>query len=104
MSQFEKLFEPGTIGKLRIRNRIISAPMERNYADAYGCVTQKYIDNLVAKAAGGVGLIIIEATYVDPLGKGRVLELGLYDDRQIPDPDPRLSRLAQEAIGRMARR
>ncbi|MGB9081515.1 MAG: NAD(P)-binding protein, partial [Desulfuromonadaceae bacterium] len=84
MSQFEKLFEPGTIGKMRIRNRIISAPMERNYADAYGSVTQKYIDNLVAKAAGGVGLILIEATYVDPLGKGRVLELGLYDDRQIP--------------------
>ncbi len=84
MSQYEKLFEPGTIGKMRIRNRIISAPMERNYADAYGNVTQKYIDNLVAKAAGGVGLIIIEATYVDPLGKGRVLELGLYDDRQIP--------------------
>lgn len=84
MSQYEKLFEPGMIGALRIRNRIISAPMERNYGDAYGNVTQKYIDNLVAKAAGGVGLIIIEATYVDPLGKGRVLELGLYDDRQIP--------------------
>lgn len=84
MSQFEKLFEPGTIGKMRIRNRIISAPMERNYGNADGSVTQKYIDNLVAKAAGGVGLIIVEATYVDPLGKGRVLELGLYDDRLIP--------------------
>jgi len=84
MSQFEKLFEPGTIGKMRIRNRIISAPMERNYANADGSVTQKYIDHLVAKAAGGVGLIIVEATYVDPLGKGRVLELGIYDDALIP--------------------
>lgn len=84
MSQFEKLFEPGAIGKMRTRNRIISAPMERNYANADGSVTQKYIDNLVAKAAGGVGLIIVEATYVDPLGKGRVLELGIYDDSQIP--------------------
>jgi 2,4-dienoyl-CoA reductase-like NADH-dependent reductase (Old Yellow Enzyme family)/thioredoxin reductase len=84
MSQFEKLFEPGTIGKMRVRNRIISAPMERNYANADGSVTQRYIDNLVAKAAGGVGLILVEATYVDPLGKGRVLELGIYDDRLIP--------------------
>lgn len=84
MSQFEKLFEPGTIGKLRIRNRIISAPMERNYANIDGSVTQRYIDYLATKAEGGVGLIIVEATYVDPLGKGRVLELGIYDDRQIP--------------------
>lgn len=84
MSQFEKLFEPGTIGKIKIKNRIISAPMERNYATADGSVTQKYIDYLVSKADGGVGLIIVEATYVDPLGKGRVHELGIYDDRQIP--------------------
>lgn len=84
MSQFEKLFEPGTIGKMRVRNRIISAPMERNYGNADGSVTQKYIDHLVAKAAGGVGLIIVEATYVAPRGKGRVLELGIYDDALIP--------------------
>jgi 2,4-dienoyl-CoA reductase-like NADH-dependent reductase (Old Yellow Enzyme family)/thioredoxin reductase len=84
MSQFEKLFEPGVIGGMRVRNRIISAPMERNYANPDGSVTQRYIDHLATKAAGGVGLIIVEATYVDPLGKGRVLELGIYDDRQIP--------------------
>lgn len=84
MSLFKKLFEPGNIGKMRIRNRIINAPMERNYANQDGSVTQRYIDHLVAKARGGVGLIIVEATYVDPLGKGRVFELGAYDDRLIP--------------------
>lgn len=84
MSQYKKLFEPGAIGKMRIRNRIINAPMERNYANQDGSVTQRYIDHLVAKAKGGVGLIIVEATYVDPLGKGRVFELGVYDDRLIP--------------------
>lgn len=83
MSQYEKLFEPGFIGKLRIRNRIISAPMERNYANADGSVTQQYIDHLESKAAGGVGLILIEATYVDPLGKGRVFQVGMYDDSLI---------------------
>jgi 2,4-dienoyl-CoA reductase-like NADH-dependent reductase (Old Yellow Enzyme family)/thioredoxin reductase len=84
MSQFNKLFEPGMIGNVRVRNRIISAPMERNYATRYGAVTQMYIDHLVAKAKGGVGLIIVEATYVDPRGKGRVYQLGVYDDRLIP--------------------
>lgn len=84
MSQFEKLFEPGTIGTMKVKNRIISAAMERNYGNFDGTVAQKYIDYLVAKARGGVGLIIVEATYIDPLGKGRMLELGLYDDSQIP--------------------
>ena len=69
MSQFKKLFEPGMIGKVRVKNRIISAPMERNYANIDGSVTQRYIDHLVAKAKGGVGLIIVEATYIDPRGK-----------------------------------
>ena len=84
MSQFKKLFEPGMIGNVRIRNRIISSPMERNYANRDGSVTQRYIDNLVAKAKGGVGLILTESTYVDPRGKGRVYQLGCYDDKLIP--------------------
>lgn len=84
MGQFEKLFEPWPIGNLRIRNRIISAPMERNYANKDGSVSQRYIDNLSAKAKGGAGLIFVESTFVDPRGKGREYQLGCHDDRLIP--------------------
>lgn len=84
MSQFKKLFEPWMIGKMRLKNRIISSPMERNYCNKDGSVTQQYVDYLSAKAKGGVGLIILESTYVDPRGKGRVLQLGCYDDKLIP--------------------
>jgi 2,4-dienoyl-CoA reductase-like NADH-dependent reductase (Old Yellow Enzyme family)/thioredoxin reductase len=84
MGQFKKLFEPWMIGNVRIRNRIISAPMERNYCNIDGSVTQQYIDNLTAKAKGGVGLIMVESTYVDPRGKGRLYQLGCYDDKLIP--------------------
>lgn len=84
MGQYNKLFEPWMIGNVRIRNRIISAPMERNYCNMDGSVTQQYIDNLVAKAKGGVGLIMVESTYVDPRGKGRLYQLGCYDDKLIP--------------------
>jgi 2,4-dienoyl-CoA reductase-like NADH-dependent reductase (Old Yellow Enzyme family) len=31
-------------------------------------MTQRYVDYLVARARGGVGLLRVEATYVDPVG------------------------------------
>jgi 2,4-dienoyl-CoA reductase-like NADH-dependent reductase (Old Yellow Enzyme family)/thioredoxin reductase len=78
------LFSPGRIGSLEIRNRIIGSPMERNYCTSLGRVTQRYIDYLEARARGGAGLLYTEATYVDPRGKGRDLQMGLYDDDLIP--------------------
>ena len=69
---------------MEVRNRIIGSPMERNYCTLEGRVTQVYIDYLVARARGGVGLMYTEATYVDPRGKGRGLQMGLYDDDLIP--------------------
>jgi 2,4-dienoyl-CoA reductase-like NADH-dependent reductase (Old Yellow Enzyme family)/thioredoxin reductase len=69
---------------MEVRNRIIASPMERNYCTLDGRVTQVYIDYLAARARGGVGLMYTEATYVDPRGKGRGLQMGLYDDDLIP--------------------
>jgi len=69
---------------MEVRNRIIASPMERNYCTLEGRVTQVYIDYLEARARGGVGLMYTEATYVDPRGKGRGLQMGLYDDDLIP--------------------
>ena len=82
--KFPHLFRPGQIGSLEIRNRIIGSPMERNYCTSEGRVTQRYIDYLEARARGGVGMMYTEATYVDPRGKGRDLQMGLYDDDLIP--------------------
>jgi 2,4-dienoyl-CoA reductase-like NADH-dependent reductase (Old Yellow Enzyme family) len=69
---------------MEVRNRIIASPMERNYCTLEGRVTQLYIDYLVARARGGVGLMYTEATYVDQRGKGRGLQMGLYNDDLIP--------------------
>ena len=82
--RFPHLFRPGQIGSMEVRNRIIASPMERNYCTLEGRVTQVYIDYLEARARGGVGLMYTEATYVDPRGKGRGLQMGLYDDDLIP--------------------
>lgn len=82
---FPHLFRPARIRGLEIRNRIIGAPMERNYCTEEGRVTQRYVDYLAARARGGVGLLYTEATYVDPRGKGRALQMGLHDDDLVPD-------------------
>lgn len=91
MASFPRLFEPGRIGTLEVRNRIIGAPMERNYCNRDGSVTQRYVDYLEARARGGVGLFFTEASYVDPRGKGRTYELGIHDDAMLPG----LTRLVQ---------
>lgn len=82
---FPRLFAPGKIGSMEVRNRIIGSPMERNYCTAEGRVTQRYVDYLEARARGGIGLLYTEATYVDPRGKGREFQMGLHDDDLIPD-------------------
>ena len=79
------LFRPARLRSLEVRNRIIGSPMERNYCTAGGRVTQRYVDYLAARARGGAGLLYTEATYVDPRGKGRTLQMGLHDDDLIPD-------------------
>lgn len=82
--RFHHLFQPGQVGKMEVRNRIIGSPMERNYCTVEGRITQRYIDYLAARARGGVGMMYTEATYVDPRGKGRELQMGLHDDDLIP--------------------
>jgi 2,4-dienoyl-CoA reductase-like NADH-dependent reductase (Old Yellow Enzyme family)/thioredoxin reductase len=83
--RFPHLFQPGRIGPREVRNRIIGSPMERNYCTAEGRVTQRYVDYMAARARGGAGLFYTEATYVDPRGKGRTLQMGLHDDDLVPD-------------------
>jgi 2,4-dienoyl-CoA reductase-like NADH-dependent reductase (Old Yellow Enzyme family)/thioredoxin reductase len=81
---FEALFAPGAIGSLRLKNRVLMAPMEKNLCTADGVVTQRYIDYLVERARADVALLRVEATYVDPVGKGRPFQLGAHSDAVIP--------------------
>lgn len=81
---FPHLFQPGRIGRMEVRNRIIGSPMERNYCTVDGRVTQRYVDYLAARARGGVGMMYTEATYVDARGRAREFQMGLHDDELIP--------------------
>jgi 2,4-dienoyl-CoA reductase-like NADH-dependent reductase (Old Yellow Enzyme family)/thioredoxin reductase len=83
-STLARLFEPAEIRGMRLPNRVIMAPMEKNLCTAEGVMTDRYIDYLVARARGGVGLLRVEATYVDPVGKGRPFQCGAHSDAVVP--------------------
>src|SRR5690606_11948177 len=58
-------FRPWDSGALRLRNRIVMAPMTRRMADADGAATDDTVAYYRRRAAGEVGLIISEGTHVD---------------------------------------
>ncbi len=81
--QFAKLFEPGRIGTMGLKNRIIMAPLGHFSADAKGSPTSRTIDYYVERAKGGVGFIIAGGSSVRP--EARVPGMfWLYDDKCIP--------------------
>lgn len=68
---YKELFEPGEIGKYKVKNRIIMAPMGNiNMADPIGRPLPKIIEYFIERARGGTGLLItglIPVSYgIDP--------------------------------------
>ncbi len=78
------LFDPIKIKGLTLKNRIVMPPMANGKATDAGEVTDSHIAHYVARAKGGVGLIIIEHTFVAEDGRASKNQLGLYDDKLIP--------------------
>lgn len=61
-----RLFEPGKIGNLLLKNRIIMAPMEvGGLIETDGRFSQRAIDYYTAQAKGGTGLIVTSLTRVN---------------------------------------
>lgn len=79
-----KLFQPVKIGKMELKNRLVVPAMGTGFSAPDGTVSDRLIEYLEARARGGFGLIIVEVTAVDPLGKGFPNELGIWDDRFKP--------------------
>jgi 2,4-dienoyl-CoA reductase (NADPH2) len=90
--RFKKLFEPGRIGRMELRNRIIMAPMGTNLAAEDGYITERAKNYYQERAKGGVGLIIVGVGAVDhPRAKCMPGQVAVSDDKSIPG----LSELAQ---------
>ena len=80
------LFEPLRLRDLTVPNRGWMSPMCQYSAAEYGADTgvagDWHLAHLGARAVGGAGLIITEATAVSPEGRISPADLGLWNDRQ----------------------
>ncbi|AMB75829.1 NADH:flavin oxidoreductase/NADH oxidase [Pantoea ananatis] len=74
-----KLFSPFSLGELTLDNRIVIAPMCQYSADE-GSATAWHRIHLGHLALSGAGLLIIEATAVEDIGRITYGDLGLWDD------------------------
>lgn len=86
-SRFEKLMEPGYIGRVRTRNRIIKTASGTGLTEPDGTIGEASRALYETMAKGGVGLVIFEFTTVEhPRGARRPTsdEARLHDDKFIP--------------------
>lgn len=77
------MLSPITINGTRFRNRIILSSMVTSYAGSDGQVSERLLRYHEARAKGGVGLNMLEATCVDPAGRSYNPGVNIYDDRYI---------------------
>ena len=89
---YTRLFEPGQIGPLELKNRIVMPAMGCSLAESTGEAGARMIRYYADRARGGAGLIITEITRVDDeTGVGTPNQLSVTNTHMIAQ----LSRLAE---------
>jgi 2,4-dienoyl-CoA reductase-like NADH-dependent reductase (Old Yellow Enzyme family) len=73
------LFEPLIAGRLTLKNRIVMPPMANDLASTEGEVSEALIAHY-RRRSEGVGLVIVEHSYVSRDGKLSSGQLGICDD------------------------
>ncbi|MBA4374854.1 MAG: oxidoreductase [Anaerolinea sp.] len=76
------LFDPFTIRSITLRNRIGVSPMCQ-YSYEEGFSNDWQVVHLGARAAGGAGLVIAEATAVEPRGRITPYDVGIWTDAHV---------------------
>lgn len=81
------LFTPITLRGTTVPNRVWMAPMCQYSADSEGPATGApndwHVQHYGARAAGGPGLILVEATGIVPEGRISPYDLGIWNDTQV---------------------
>ena len=77
------LFDPVTLRSVLLRNRTVMSPMCMYMAGEDVVAADFHLVHLGARAMGGVGLIITEATAVESRGRISPNDLGLYADYHV---------------------
>ncbi|RQW29709.1 alkene reductase [Rhodobacteraceae bacterium CH30] len=75
------LFDPLTLGELKLKNRVVMAPMTRNRADVHGVPTPEMLDYYAQRASAG--LIVAEGTWPSPEGQAYCRQPGIATAEQV---------------------
>jgi 2,4-dienoyl-CoA reductase-like NADH-dependent reductase (Old Yellow Enzyme family)/thioredoxin reductase len=83
--RYPRLFEPGYIGNIRLKNRIIKAPQHTGLANPDGSVTERLLRYYKEVARGGCAMIVAEYAWVDNLySRASPCQLGISRMDHIP--------------------
>ena len=82
---FHALLQPGRIGTLELKNRIVMAPMGSNFAQSDGFCGERIQAYYEARARGGAGLLTMGVCAVSyPAGTAEPFQVGVSRDDFIP--------------------
>ena len=98
-SHFRYLFTPLKIGGFTVKNRIVSTAHLSNFA-VEGLPSERHYDYWVAKARGGVGLIVTEDQAVHPSGGSEPYIIQAYRDACI-EPFQRITAAVHDQGAKM---
>jgi NADPH2 dehydrogenase len=76
-------FTPFDLGGLRLKNRLVMAPMQQYRGTPESLATAYHEFHYGRCAEGGVGLIIVESTAVSPNGRLFKDDIGIFSDAHI---------------------
>lgn len=77
---YQNLFEPGKIGSLQLKNRLVMPAMNSHYAGADHHFTEQAYNYYGERALGGFGLLITEFLCVSEEGLAYPMQAAIYDD------------------------
>ncbi len=76
--------EPGRIGGVELKNRLVRAPTSESMAEPDGRVNDALKKLYGDLARGGAGLIVTGHVYVESRGQYSPNQMGIYDDTLVP--------------------
>ena len=96
-TNYPKIFEPITVKRTTIKNRIAMTPMGTNYGETSGEMSNRHMNYYSLRAKGGVGLIILENANVEyPVGSNGTSQIRIDHDSFMPRYYQLVEKSAQE--------
>lgn len=83
MAKYDHLFAPYDIKGLTLKNRVLMAPMATNMGAEGGVPSREQIDYYQERAAGGIGMLIVEATLANYYPGTVDHRIGLWTDEHV---------------------